>query len=98
MIVTAGSCERSCEEEVVCGTEVWGAVCGRYAGELLGETVCGSCVWGSCVWGSCVGGAVFHSCLVFLIHSRKCSICYSVACSSECVLEVVLVVQSIQTL
>ena len=43
--------------------------------------------------GELCGGAMFHSCLVSLIHSRKCLICYSVACSSECVAEAVLVVQ-----
>ena len=48
------------------------------------------------VCGSCVGGAVFHSCLASLIHSWKCSICHSVACSSDCLAEAIL--QSSQTL
>ena len=52
------------------------------------------------MWESCVAGAVgelFHSYLDW-VHSRKCSTFYSVACSSECVAEVVFVVQSSQTL
>ena len=50
---------------------------------------------GELCWRSC-REAMFHSCVtdsfMSLIHSQKCSICYSVACFSECVAEVVLVV------
>ena len=65
-------------------------------------------LWPRCV-GSFVWGAVWRNCLweLCFIHilylwlgsftdSRKCSICYSVACFSECVAELVFVVQSSQ--
>ena len=88
-----------------CGPALWGKLYGggvcmggavhvnyvhakAVGGELCGVELC---------WRSCVG-ELFHSCLASLIHLRKCSICYSVTCSSECVAEVVLVVQSRQTL
>ena len=54
-------------------------------------------MWEELCGGSCVGEAVGELCFIhvtFLIHSQKCSICYSVACFSECVAEVVFVVQS----
>ena len=50
-----------------------------------GELCCRSC-----------GGSYVS--FISLIHSQKCSTCYSVACLSECVAEVVFVVQSSQTL
>ena len=64
--------------------------------------MCGELCVGSCMEELFVG-AVFHSYLVSLIgfihgltdSQTKCSLCYSVACSS--IAEVVLVVQSNQT-
>ena len=52
---------------------------------------CGRSVGGELCWRSCGGSYVSF---MSLIHSQKCSICYSVACFSECVAEVVFVVQS----
>ena len=75
---------------------MWAAVC-----------VCGSCVGGGTVYESCVGrncvleklclGAVRELCFIhvlhlYVIHSRKCSICYSVVRFTECIAEVDLVV------
>ena len=77
-------------------------------GELCVGAVSQHCVesdMGRCARGrNCVGGAVLEKLwgsyvsFMSLIHSQKCSICYSVACFSECVAEVVFVVQSSQTL
>ena len=99
--------ELSREREGLCGGS-WGEL----KKAVGGEAVSGSCVpalWESdtgkvCTGGNCVGGAVLEKLwgnyvsFMSLIHSQKCSICYSVACLSECVAKVVFVVQSSQTL
>ena len=55
---------------------------------------------GGALWGELCVGLCGELCsyLASQIHSQKCSICYSVACLSDCVAEVVFVVQSSQTL
>ena len=78
-----------------------GELCVGAVSQHCGESDTGRCACGgNCVGWSCVGEAVGELYVSFmsLIHSHKCSICYSVACFSECVAEVVLVVQLSQTL
>ena len=74
---------------------VWGGgtVCGSWLGVTVWEG--GGALWGELCVGLC---GELCSYLASLIHSQKCSICYSVACLSDCVAEVVFVVQSSQTL
>ena len=80
---------------------IGGTVCVGAVEEAVGRVVC-VCGGGGAVGEAGGGGgrgiSGIHSCLALLIHSRKCSICYSVTCSSECVAKVVLEVQSSQTL
>ena len=79
-----------------------GELCVGAVSQHCGESDTGEvCMWEELCGGSCVGEAVGELCFLhvtFLIHSQKCSICYSVACFSECVAEVVFVVQLSQTL
>ena len=83
---------------------VWGGgeLCVGAVSQHCGESDTGEvCTWGELCGGGCVGEAVGELCFIhvaFLIHSQKCSICYSVACFSDCVAEVVFVVQLSQTL
>ena len=60
---------------------------------IVREELCGRNCVGEAVGGSC---ALFMSCVSDSF--TEVFKCYSVACSSECVAEVVVVVQSIQTL
>ena len=67
--------------------ELWPSIVGKVirGGVHVGGTVGGAVL--EKLWGSYVS-------FMSLIHSQKCSLCYSVACFSECVAEVVFVVQS----
>ena len=75
-----------------CGGVGGGAVCLGAVSQHCGESDTGRCARGR----NCMGGAVLaklwgsYVSFMPLIHSQKCSICYSVACFSECVAEVVL--------
>ena len=81
----------SIEGKVICGRNCVGGAVSQHCGESdTGRCACGR---------NCMGGAVLEKLwgnyVSFMIHSQKC---YSVACLSECVAEVVFVVQSSQTL
>ena len=71
-----------------CVWELFPSIVGKV---MRGRCACGRSVGGELCWRSCGGSYVSF---MSLIHSQKCSICYSVACFSECVAEVVFVVQS----
>ena len=80
-------------ESCVCrgGGAVHGSCLGElHVTQMCVEDLCGGAVYVRAMWVShvggdlgklCVGncgGSCVHSCLVFLIHSQKCTICYSV--------------------
>ena len=77
-----------------------GAACVGAVSQHCGKSDTGRCARRRNCMGGAVSAKLWGSYVSFmpLIHSQKCSICYSVACFSECVAEVVFVVQSSQTL